>query len=396
MKNSEAFTSRPPKKSPQPAAANPISRLTLGLIVAGILLVAGGLMYHYRGVLWRDIKLPEITDEFDDDDKERLPPKLNPTTPPGPAPAGMVWIPGGEFYMGIDPDKHENALPRNQPFGDTQPLHKVYVDGFWLDTHEVTNDEFARFVAATNYVTTAEKKPDPKDFPDVPASELEPFSIVFKQPGPNDAVDMRNHLGWWDVGKGASWKHPEGPKSTIKGREKHPAVHICYDDAVAYCAWAKKRLPTEAEWEFAARGGLDRNLYSWGDEFTPSKKWMCNTWQGQFPYVDEKLDGFHGTAPVGSFPPNGYGLYDMAGNVWEWCSDYYQVGYYRKSPLENPTGPVSGFDPAEPGTPKRVQRGGSFLCAPNYCARYIMGTRGKGEPSSAQSHVGFRCVRDAK
>jgi formylglycine-generating enzyme required for sulfatase activity len=319
-------------------------------------------------------------------------PKLNANNPPGPAPKGMVWIPGGEFYMGSDVEDQFGRLM----FEDAAEIHLVYVNGFWMDTHEVTNEQYAKFVGATGYVTDAEKRPDPKDFPDVPLNELRPFSIVFRKPGPKEQVNLQNHLSWWDRRYGAFWKHPEGPDSTIKGRENYPVVHISYNDALAYCRWAGKRLPTEAEWEFAARGGLDRKNFPWGDELKPNGKWMANVWQGRFPVENTKDDGFEGLAPVGSFPPNGYGLYDMAGNAWEWCSDWYQFRYYEESPERNPQGPTSGFDPLEPGVPKRVQRGGSFLCDQNYCMRYMAGARGKGEVTSAQNHAGFRCVIDAK
>ena len=318
---------------------------------------------------------------------EKKPPegaKINANKPPDPAPEGMAWIPGGWFWMGSE----------DEDFPDSKPVHLVYVDGFWMDKTEVTNEEYARFVKAAGYVTVAEKQADPKDFPGIPAKNLKPFSIVFKQLGPNDMFDLKSHQGWWDIGYGASWKHPEGPKSDLKGREKHPVVHICWLDAMAYCKWAKKRLRTEAEWEFAARGGLDRKKHCWGDELTPNKKWQCNIWQGNFPIKNTKEDGFERTAPVGSFPANGYGLFDMAGNAWEWCSDWYHPETYTKEPRRNPKGPASGFDPNEPGHPKRVQRGGSFLCADNYCARYIVGARGKGEISSAAVHTGFRCVRN--
>jgi formylglycine-generating enzyme len=320
-------------------------------------------------------------------------PKLNPNTPPGPAPEGMVWVPGGEFYMGVDPE-HYPGHP-NQVL-DAMEVHLVYVDGFWMDRHEVTNEQFATFVKATGYVTDAERKPDAKEFPDVPVDKLQPFSIVYKKPGPNDFVDLSEHRGWWDIRYGACWKRPEGPGSTLLGREYHPVVHISHNDAVAYCKWAKKRLPTEAEWEFAARGGLDRKVYAWGDELKPDGKWMANVWQGNFPYENTKEDGYDGTAPVGSYPANGYGLHDMAGNAWEWCADWYRSDYYHDSPDKNPPGPISGFDRNEPGLLKRVQRGGSFMCADNYCVRYIVGTRGKGEVTSAASHTGFRCAKDAK
>ncbi len=212
---------------------------------------------------------------------------------------------------------------------------------------------------------------------------------------PTEKVDLqKDHLAWWALVYGASWKHPEGPASDLKGREKHPVVHICWQDAVAYCKWVKKRLPTEAEWEFAARGGLDRKKYCWGDELLPGGKWQANIWQGEFPYKNTAADGFAGTAPVGSFPANGYGLHDMAGNVWEWCADLYHPEAYQKRPKRNPKGPERSSDPDEPNTVKRVQRGGSFLCADNYFVGYQVGARGKGEASSAANHTGFRCVRD--
>jgi formylglycine-generating enzyme required for sulfatase activity len=281
-------------------------------------------------------------------------------------------------------------------------MHLVYVDGFWMDRHEVTNEEFARFVEATEYKTTAEKPP-PEVKGYVPEDRKKfltnPWSVVFKIP--KDPIDAREVFPgmappWWEPVIGACWKHPEGPGSTIKGREKHPVVHISWDDAVAYCKWAEKRLPTEAEWEFAARGGLDRKPFVWGDEKDPKGMPAANYWQGNFPNEDEKTDGFHGTSPVGSFQPNGYGLFDMAGNVWEWCADYYQADYYLRSPYRNPKGPTIGVNPLEYNTAARVRRGGSFLCADNYCQRFIPAARHHGEPDLAHQHSGFRCVRDVK
>lgn len=298
-------------------------------------------------------------------------------------PEGMVWIPPGEFSMG-DEDFPNDAVP----------VHKVALSGFWLDKTEVTNRQFARFVAATGYVTIAERKPDPKDFKDLPPEELakvEPFSAVFTPPDEN--VSLQNHLVWWRAVPGASWKHPEGPDSSIDGKEDHPVVHVSWEDAVAYARWAGKRLPTEAEWEYAARGGLDRKKFVWGDDLKPGDQWAANIWQGQFPRENTKEDGFPRTAPVASYPANGFGLHDMSGNVWEWCADWYRPDYYRVSEPTNPPGPSSSYDPMEPGVPKRVQRGGSFLCSDLYCIRYRPGARGKGEPKSAASHIGFRCAQ---
>jgi sulfatase modifying factor 1 len=301
----------------------------------------------------------------------------------------MVRIPGGEFWMGCD----DASVP------DARPFHRVRVSTFWIDRTEVTNAQFARFVRATGYVTVAERKPDPRDFPGAPPGSLVPGSLVFTPP--KGQVSLTSVYSWWRYQPGANWRHPEGPGSDLKGREQYPVVHVAWEDAAAYARWAGKRLPTEAEWEFAARGGLDRKRYCWGNELKPGGKWQANIWQGHFPDQNRAEDGFRGTAPVGSFPPNGYGLYDMAGNVWEWCADWYRPDYYgvlaaRKQVAVNPPGPVSSEDPAEPGIPKRVQRGGSFLCCDQYCSRYIVGARGKGAVDSGTSHVGFRCVRSAQ
>jgi formylglycine-generating enzyme required for sulfatase activity len=311
---------------------------------------------------------------------------------PGPAPAGMVWIPGGTFVMG---DEH------GQP--DEVPAHEVTLDGFWMDRTEVTNAQFQAFVDATGYVTVAERTPQREDFrgqvPDVaaiPAENLVAGSICF-----NEKFDRRSltkdHPLWpyqvWSYVKGANWRHPEGPGSNVEGRLQHPVVHVAWDDAVAYGKWAGKRLPTEAEWEYAARGGLAGAVYPWGNELDRSGKWLLNIWQGEFPETNEVRDGFKGTAAVGSFPANGYGLFDMSGNVWEWCHDLYRPDYYRYSPQRNPPGPNDSFDPLEPGYVKRVQRGGSFLCSDNYCRGYRVAARMKGTPDSGTFHAGFRCVR---
>ncbi len=321
------------------------------------------------------------------------PPRTKPT---GDAPSGMVWITGGEFSMGTE-DPRTLAYCGSDPMPDARPIHRVDVDGFWIDRTEVTNDQFAAFVEATGYVTIAERVPKAEDFPGAPPEKLVAGSIVF-QPT-LEPVPLDDQLRWWIYVPGACWKHPEGPSSSIVGRGRYPAVHIAYDDAEAYAKWAGKRLPTEAEWEFAARGGLEGQPFSWGSELKPGGRWMANIWQGRVPVLDSGDDGFKGIAPVEQFPPNGFGLYDMAGNVWEWCSDWYRPDTYARSLRTtklaiNPKGPDSGFDPAEPGQAKRVQRGGSFLCTDQYCTRYMVGTRGKGEVTSASNHVGFRCVKD--
>ena len=293
---------------------------------------------------------------------------------------GMVWVPGGNFLMGAD------------EFVDARPVHPVSVKGFWMDEHEVTNAEFARFVAATGYKTIAERPLNPADYPGVPAEQLVPGSAVFTPP--SQKVSLENPLRWWQYVKGASWLHPYGPSSTLKGHEAEPVVHVSYEDALAYANWAGKRLPTEAEWEFAAQGGKGNRTYYWGTELKPNGKWVANIYQGSFPDHNTSEDGFTGVAPVKSFAPNPYGLYDMDGNVWEWCQDFYRPDYYAKLVKDNPKGPSDSYDPDEPGAVKRVQRGGSFLCSDEYCIRYKAGSRGKGEVTSGSNNLGFRCVRD--
>jgi formylglycine-generating enzyme len=315
---------------------------------------------------------------------------------PGDAPQGMAWIPGGEFSMGAqDPPGMDKV--GMQATLDSRPIHRVYVDGFWMDKTDVTNQEFARFVRSTGYVTIAERKPKAEDFPGAPPENLVAGSVVFSPP--DHQVSLNDHYQWWSYVPGANWRHPQGPKSDIHGKADYPVVHIAYPDAVAYAKWAGKRLPTEAEWEFAARGGLAGKPFVWGDEFRPNGKWMANTYQGQFPFKDTGEDQYIGVTGAGRFPPNGYGLYDMAGNVWQWTSDWYRPDYYQQLVSEggvarNPKGPDTPFDPAEPNDRKKAHRGGSFLCTDQYCSRYMVGTRGKGEVSTGTNHLGFRCVKD--
>lgn len=324
---------------------------------------------------------------------------VNPGPAPSVLPEGMIYVPGGEFSMGsLDPT--EMVCGGDQPMDDARPLHRVYLDAYFMDATEVTNEEFDRFVSATGYVTVAERKPTREEFPDALEENLVAGSVVFSPPpGP---VPLDNHYRWWSYVPGANWRHPTGPTSDLKGREKFPVVHISYEDAAAYAKWAGKRLPTEAEFEFAARGGLTGKPYAWGDELKPGGKWPANIYQGKFPQKggDAGEDGFKGIAPVAQFRPNGYGLFDVGGNVWEWTSDWYRPDYYstlaqQGGVARNPQGPSSSLDPAEPREPKRVQRGGSFLCTDEYCTRYMVGTRGKGEVRSASNHLGFRCVKDA-
>ena len=281
---------------------------------------------------------------------------------------------------------------------DSRPIHRVAVEGFWMDATEVTNEQFARFVKATGYVTVAERKPTAEDYPTAPPENLTAGSVVFSPP--DHAVPLNDHFQWWAFVDGADWRHPTGPNSSIEGKEKFPVVHIAYDDAVAYANWAGKRLPTEAEWEFAARGGLTGALYPWGDNFMKDGKFMANSHQGHFPNDDTGADAFVGVSPVARFPANGYGLYDVGGNVWEWVSDWYRPDYYAQlaaagSISRNPPGPADPYDPAEPSEKKRVHRGGSFLCTDQYCSRYAVGTRGKGEVTTGTNHLGFRCVQSA-
>jgi formylglycine-generating enzyme len=301
---------------------------------------------------------------------------------------GMVFVRGGEFIMGSADGR----------FPDAQPLHRVRVRSFWMDSTEVTNAQFTRFVDSTGYRTVAERPLDPREFPGVPADRLVPGSAVFAAPA--RVVMPGQPVRWWRYVAGASWRHPEGEGSSIAQRMNHPVVHIAYDDAIAYAKWAGKRLPTEAEWEYAARGGLKGKEYVWGDEQQPGRKHRANTFQGRFPGGNTGEDGYLATSPVQAFPPNGFGLYGMAGNAWEWVADWYRPDYYAlragRGPLAvDPKGPPDSWDPEEPGTAKRSQRGGSFLCTDEYCARFRPGARGKSEPGSTANHVGFRLVMEA-
>ena len=299
----------------------------------------------------------------------------------------MAWIPGGTFLMGS-----------NDHYPEEAPAHKVTVDGFWMDKHVVTNEQFNHFVEATGYLTVAECPLNPKDYPGAKPEMLVPGSIVFKKPP--HRVDLRNHFNWWTYVPGADWRHPLGPGSSLKRwMARHPVTHIAYEDAEAYAKWAGKELPTEAEWEFAARGGLEDAVYTWGNEFAPNGKMMANIWQGEFPLVNLLTDGYERTSPVGSFPPNGYGLYDMAGNVWEWTTDWYQEhGLFANSCCAsfNPKGGgrEASIDSRTPEIriPRKVLKGGSYLCAPNYCLRYRPAARIAQQIDSGTCHQGFRCV----
>jgi formylglycine-generating enzyme len=293
----------------------------------------------------------------------------------------MTWIGGGSFRMGSD-----------DFYPEERPVHSVAVDGFWTDRHPVTVAEFRRFVKATGHVTGAETTPIAADYPDADPELLVPGSLVFQRtPGPVPLNDFRN---WWKWVPGADWRHPEGPGSTVDGRQRHPVTHVNHADALAYAEWAGKDLPTEAEWEYAARGGLDGAVYTWGDEFAPGGRMMANTWQGEFPWQNLRLDRYEGTSPVGSFPPNGYGLLDMAGNVWEWTSDFYttaHTGDPEKACCVPRNPRVEMPSPGE-AIPRRVLKGGSHLCAPNYCLRYRPAARQAEAVDTSTCHLGFRCV----
>src|SRR5215813_2418038 len=298
---------------------------------------------------------------------------------------GMAWIPGGTFLMGSD-----------QHYPEESPVHKETVAGFWMDKYLVTNTDFEHFVDDTGYKTIAERVPNAAQYPGALPHMLVAGSVVFRQP--DRRVDLRNHYNWWTYVPGADWRHPVGPKSSLDGLDSHPVVHVAYEDVEAYAAWAGKEIPTEAEWEFAARGGLDGAVYTWGNEFAPGGKMMANTWQGEFPIQNLLLDGFERTSPVGSFLANGYGLYDMAGNVWEWTRDWYQS--HQKPAGSCCSGRAKGdsreksYDPQTPDIhiPRKVLKGGSYLCAANYCLRYRPAARIPQQVDTGTCHQGFRCI----
>ncbi|MCC8971937.1 formylglycine-generating enzyme family protein [Bradyrhizobium sp. Cham227] len=306
----------------------------------------------------------------------------------GPSEGGMAWIPGGTFRMGSDSHYAEEA-----------PVHRVSVSGFWMDRTPVTNRDFRKFVNATGYVTSAETRPDAKDYPGALPHMLKAGSLVFTPP--KRPVDLRDWSQWWNFKFGANWRRPYGPRSSISGLDDHPVVHIAYRDAEAYATWAGKDLPTEAEWEFAARGGLDGAEFAWGDELMPGGRPMANTWQGVFPYQNLTDDGHARTSPVMAFPPNGYGLHDMIGNVWEWTTDWWSTRHAPDAAKaccipDNPRGgrEQDSHDPSLPKIkiPRKVLKGGSHLCAPNYCRRYRPAARHAEAVDTSTSHVGFRCI----
>jgi formylglycine-generating enzyme required for sulfatase activity len=312
-------------------------------------------------------------------------PEIDPARPPA---RDMAWVAGRSFLMGS-----------NDHYPEERPVHEVWVDGFWMDEHPVTVAEFRRFARETGHVTVAERPLDPADYPDADPALLVPGGLVFQRSrGP---VPLDDYHNWWAYIPGANWQHPEGPGSTVAGRERHPVTQVAFEDATAYAAWAGKDLPTEAEWEMAARGGLERKVYTWGDEFAPKGRMMANTWQGEFPWQNLLLDKYAGTSPVKTFPANGYGLFDMAGNVWEWTSDYYTPVHDAPQhaccgPADNPriTSPSKSYDTGNVGEniPRRVVKGGSHLCAPNYCLRYRPAARQAQAVETSTGHIGFRCV----
>ena len=369
-------------------------------VMIGIVLVSAGLLGYAAFApvpasnTTMEVKKAESLPKGPETDETAVRPVV--TTASDETPPGMKWIPGGTFQMGNEKSPHE----------DERPVHAVTLDGFWMDETEVTNKQFLKFVTETGYKTVAERAPKREEIEaQVPVgtpiddSVLVPGSICF-----NPKFDMRtlrkDFPNWpyqvWKYEPGADWRHPYGPKSSIDDKLDHPVIHVSWEDAQAYCKWAGHRLPSEAEWEYAARGGLSGKEYPWGDERNPDAQWRHNTWQGVFPETHDVKDGFEGTAPVKSFPANNYGLYDMSGNVWEWCQDWYRPDYYSNSRKRNPPGPADSLDPNEPLVPKRVQRGGSFMCSDDYCTGYRVSARMKGDVLSGTFHCGFRTVLSPK
>ncbi|HEY1293500.1 MAG TPA: formylglycine-generating enzyme family protein [Chloroflexota bacterium] len=319
---------------------------------------------------------------------------VSPGAPPKP---DMVWIPGGTFSMGSELDGYP----------EEGPVRSVSVDGFWMDTHQVTVADFRSFAIESGYTTVAARPLDPAAYRGVDPKALVPGSLVFQQmKGPVDlpAALKQPTLPWWKYVPGADWRHPEGPGTHVGSRAEHPVVHVAWEDVCAYATWAGKSIPTEAEWEFAARGGMDGAMYTWGDDPNPGGQVMANTWQGEFPWQNLLEDGYERTSPVASFPANGYGLFDMAGNVWEWTSDYYTPRHTSDeaddhaccTPLnprvESPDSSYDLSDPRAAHIPRRVIKGGSHLCAPNYCLRYRPAARQSQMEDSSMSHIGFRCI----
>ncbi|MEX0315786.1 MAG: formylglycine-generating enzyme family protein [Allomuricauda sp.] len=310
-------------------------------------------------------------------------------------PEGMVWVPGGTFMQGA-------VAQDNEAMHHEKPAHEVAVDGFFMDTTQVTNAEFSKFVKETGYVTVAERIPEweelkkqlPEGTPKPPDSILQPGSLVFKKTK-SSVPNLYDFSQWWTWSIGTSWKNPEGPESTIKGKDNHPVVHISYEDALAYCKWANRRLPTEAEWEYAARGGKSGTKFFWGNDVSELSKYS-NTWEGEFPVENTKVDGFEGSSPVGTFPANGFGLYDMSGNVWEWTGDWYNPKYYQellvKGIERNPKGAERPYNPTNPYAKEKVIRGGSYLCSDSYCASYRISARMASTMDSSMGHLGFRTV----
>lgn len=358
-----------PARSQESKPLNAKRKLSLAALAAAVVLIAGSIAWWVAN---------------------------SPVAAPPNGPEGMAWIPGGKFLMGSD---HKLAQENERP------AHAVRVDGFWMDRHHVTNAEFRKFVEATGYVTTAEKKPDwetmkvqvPPGTPKPPDSVLVPGAMVFV--GTDRPVQLGDWSQWWRYVPGADWKHPQGPGSSIEGKDDHPVVQVSYEDAQAYAQWIGKRLPTEAEWEFAARGGLEQATYAWGDDLAPEGQQMANYWdvkQGRFPVMRAV-----GTSPVGTYPPNGYGLRDMTGNAWQWVADWYGFDHFREQAklkrIENPQGPAQSYDPddgsAPVHAPKRVTRGGSFLCNSDYCLSYRPSARRGTDPYNPMSHIGFRLVK---